>query len=457
MGTALGLVGVLLLILAQGYFVAAEFAFVAVRRASLERQAAAGSKRAERAISVLGRLSFMLSGAQLGITVTSLVVGFIAEPTLGEALQPVMEWIGVGESAQRGVAIAVAFVLATMAQMILGELAPKNLAIARAEGVSLWLATSVLMYTRIASPLIKLFDNSANGLLRAVGIEPIEELHGGVTPDELDYIVEESAQTGHLTEQQAELLSRSLEFGDLDAGDAMRPRADVMTVSAAAGGDDLRSVAAAAHSRLPVVAADGDLDEIVGVVEVKDLLSVPPDRRAEITVADIMREPLFVPEQMPLPTVLERMRVHITEMAVVVDEYGGFAGIITDEDLAEELVGPIDDEHDAVSEPTVERLSERRYRIPGLLRLDEIEREIDVELPEGDYDTVAGLVLDRLDHFPEPGESIEVDGHHITVMEMDGRRITTVEIEVAESAARHDDDGRQAPDRGTPSAQDGER
>ncbi len=195
MGTALGLVGVLLLILAQGYFVAAEFAFVAVRRAALERQAAAGSKRAERAISVLGRLSFMLSGAQLGITVTSLVVGFIAEPTLGEALQPVMEWIGVGESAQRGVAIAVAFVLATMAQMILGELAPKNLAIARAEGVSLWLATSVLMYTRIASPLIKLFDNSANGLLRAVGIEPIEELHGGVTPDELDYIVEESAQS----------------------------------------------------------------------------------------------------------------------------------------------------------------------------------------------------------------------------------------------------------------------
>ncbi len=204
------------------------------------------------------------------------------------------------------------------------------------------------------------------------------------------------------------------------------------------------------------MAADGDLDEIVGVVEVKDLLSVPPDRRAEITVADIMREPLFVPEQMPLPTVLERMRVHITEMAVVVDEYGGFAGIITDEDLAEELVGPIDDEHDAVSEPTVERLSERRYRIPGSLRLDEIEREIDVELPEGDYDTVAGLVLDRLDHFPEPGESIEVDGHHITVMEMDGRRITTVEIEVAESATRHDDDGRQAPDRGTPSAQDGE-
>jgi CBS domain containing-hemolysin-like protein len=151
------------------------------------------------------------------------------------------------------------------------------------------------------------------------------------------------------------------------------------------------------------------------------------------------------------------MREHITEMAVVVDEYGGFAGIITDEDLAEELVGPIDDEHDAVSEPTVERLSERRYRIPGSLRLDEIEREIDVELPEGDYDTVAGLVLDRLDHFPEPGESIEVDGHHITVMEMDGRRITTLEIEVAETAEAHDDGGAQAPNRERPSGQAGER
>jgi CBS domain containing-hemolysin-like protein len=429
--TALGLVGVFLLIVANGYFVAAEFAFVAVRRSSLEEWRHAGSKRAERAITVLDRLSFMLSGAQLGITVTSLVVGFLAEPTLGEALQPMMEWIGVGESAQRGAAIVAALVIVTIAQMIIGELAPKNLAIARPDGVSLWLATSVLTYTRLAAPLIKLFDNSANRLLRVVGIEPIETLRGGVTPEELDYLLEESARLGHLTGQQAELLLRSLEFGDLDAGDAMRPRADATTVTADTTGTALRHVAAAAHSRLPVVAADGDEHEIVGVLELKDLLSVPIERRDTITVAELMREPLFVPEQLPLPDVLQRMRAHITEMAVVVDEYGGFAGIITDEDLAEELVGPIDDEHDAEPEPVIVAIADRHFRVPASLRLDEVEREIDVELPEGDYDTIAGLVLDRLEHFPEKGESIYVDGHRLTVTEMDGRRITEIEIGVA--------------------------
>lgn len=431
MSTALGLLGVFVLIALNGYFVAAEFAFVSVRRADLEAQRDRHPKRVGRALDILKRLSFMLSGAQLGITVTSVVIGFIAEPSIGQALQPALESIGIGESAVEPVAFAVAFLLATAAQMLFGELFPKNLSIARAEGVSLRIATVTWLYTKIAAPVIRLFDSSANALLGLFGVEPIEELHGGVTADELDFIVEESVREGHLTAQQAELLSRSIEFPVLDAVDAMRHRRDVMTIPATAGGADLRAVAAQSHSRLPVVAAaDGASgDEVVGVVEVKDLLAVPVADRDSVRVEEIMRPPLIVPEHLPLPDVLVRMREHITEMAVVVDEFGEFSGIITDEDLAEELVGPIEDEHDEEPEPAIEELGERTWMVPGEMRLHEVERETGIELPEGGYDTVAGLLLDRLGHFPEVGEVVDVDGNTLTVLQMDALRIVELRLD----------------------------
>ncbi|MDQ3391891.1 MAG: hemolysin family protein [Actinomycetota bacterium] len=433
MNTALGLIGVVVLIALNGYFVAAEFAYVSVRRAQLEAHERADAKRVERALAIVKRLSFMLSGAQLGITIMSVIIGFIAEPSIGQAIEPLMEWIGIGESARQPIALVLAFVIATAAQMLFGELFPKNLSIARAEGVSLALATTTALYTRIAAPVIRLFDNSANALLRLFGIEAIEELHGGVTSDEFDFIVEESVREGRLTPQQAELLSRSIEFPMLDAADAMRHRRNVMTVSSQATGWELRTVAGAVHSRLPVVDENGDRDEVVGVVELKDLLEVPIERRNDVRIVDIMREPLIVPEQLPLPDVLERMQQHITEMAVVVDEFGEFAGIITDEDLAEELVGPIDDEHDEEPEPMIVERGERSWTVPGSSRLDEIEREVGVELPAGEYDTVAGLMLDRLGHFPEPGEQVEVDGHTLSVVQMDGLRIVELVLDVGDS------------------------
>jgi len=267
--TALGLIGVVVLIALNGYFVAAEFAYVSVRRAQLEAHERADAKRVERALAIVKRLSFMLSGAQLGITIMSVIIGFIAEPSIGQAIEPLMEWIGIGESARQPIALVLAFVIATAAQMLFGELFPKNLSIARAEGVSLALATTTALYTRIAAPVIRLFDNSANALLRLFGIEAIEELHGGVTSDEFDFIVEESVREGRLTPQQAELLSRSIEFPMLDAADAMRHRRNVMTVSSQATGWELRTVAGAVHSRLPVVDENGDRDEVVGVVELR--------------------------------------------------------------------------------------------------------------------------------------------------------------------------------------------
>ena len=444
MTTARGLAAVVILIALNGYFVAAEFAFVSVRRSALEAHREHRPKRVERALGIVKRLSFMLSGAQLGITVTSVVIGFIAEPTIGEAIRPLLESIGLGDSAVRPVALVGAFLVATSAQMLFGELFPKNLSIAKAEEVSLSLATVTWLYTSLAAPLIRLFDGSANALLKLFGIEPIEELHGGVTSDEFDFIVEESVRDGHLTQQQAELLSRSIEFPVLDAVDAMRHRRDVMTVPADATGRILRMVAAQAHSRLPVVtpADNGDREQVVGVIEVKDLLTIPIDERDEALVGAIMREPLIVPEHLPLPDVLAAMREHITELAVVVDEYGEYSGIITDEDLAEELVGPIDDEHDEQPEPTIAERGERQWTVPGEMRLHEVERETGIDLPDGEYDTIAGLLLDRLGHFPEPGEQAGIDGHLLTVLAMDGLRIVELRLVGAPEAPDDDHDER---------------
>ncbi|CAN5874954.1 hypothetical protein BH24ACT6_BH24ACT6_20120 [soil metagenome] len=281
MTTALGLAAVAVLIALNGYFVAAEFAYVSVRRSELEAERARRPRQVERALGIVQRLSFMLSGAQLGITVTSVVIGFIAEPSIGEAIAPLLRGVGIGESAVEPIALVVAFVLATSAQMLFGELFPKNLSIAKAQQVSLSIATITWLYTKIAAPVIRLFDSSANALLSLFGIEPIEELHGGVTADELDFIVEGSVRDGHLTQQQAELVSRSIEFPVLDAVDAMRHRRDVMTVAADKTGRMLRTVAAQAHSRLPVVtpADGGDREQVVGVIEIKDLLTIPIERR----------------------------------------------------------------------------------------------------------------------------------------------------------------------------------
>ncbi len=423
--TILGLVAVVALILANGYFVAAEFAFVAAKRGRLEDKAATGDRKAGRAVEVHKRLSFMLSGAQLGITVTSLAVGFIAEPTLGRALEPLMGLIGVPERARYGVAVTVGFVLATVVQMVIGELAPKNLAIAKPEAVARALGGSTLVFLRVTAPVIRLFDGAANKLLRSVGIEPADELHGGVSVEELDLIVEESAGLGKLTERQAALLERAIDFGSLHASEAMVPWNRTTTIDASASCEDLRSLIATTHSRFPVVDDD---DRVVGVVHAKDLFEVADDALGSTRVDALKRPALVVPETAGLRVVLAALRRESTAMAVVADEYGAPAGIVTFEDLAEELVGNIADEYDT-AEPTLERDPDGSWVVPGSWRLDEIERATGVELPnDGTFDTVAGLVLARLQRIPTVGERIEVAGAVVEVVAMDGWAITAVRV-----------------------------
>jgi CBS domain containing-hemolysin-like protein len=437
--TALGLLGVVALIAANGYFVAVEFAFVAARRSRFLEQAEEGDRRSKRAIDVHKRLSFMLSGAQLGITVTTLLVGFIAEPAIASVIEPALIAVGVPESVTFGFSLTLALILATMAQMVFGELAPKNLAIAKPEPVARSLASSMWLFMRLAGPIIRLFDGSANRLLRLIGVEPVEELRGAVSTEELDLIVDSSAESGHLTQGQAALLERAIDFGELEASDAMVPWNRVVTIDVDATAADLRDLMASTHSRFPVVDADG---QVQGIVHAKDLLGVGRSDYDTTTVSELLHEILAVPEAAGLNVVLAELRSRATEMAIVIDEYGGPAGVVTLEDVVEELVGDIEDEYDpsapgdhVESEPGV-------WSVAASSRPDEIERITGFDLPDGEYDTVAGLVLDRLERIPEVGDSFTVDGIRVEVLAVDGFAIERVELRVdpeSLASADHDD------------------
>ncbi|TDC81119.1 hemolysin family protein [Actinomadura sp. 7K507] len=404
MTAALGLLAVLLLTVATGYFVAQEFAYVTADRPALEQRAAEGDRAAGRALRVMGRLSFMLSGAQLGITVTALVVGFIAKPALADLIAPALRAGGVPDAATGGVAVALGFALATVIQMVLGELFPKNLALARAEQLARALAASTVVYLAVAGPLIRLFDASANRLLRAAGIEPVEELHHGATLEELGRMIGESGeniQAGH-----ADLLERALAFSERDAEDVMIPRVDVVTVSASASVAEVSDViSATGHSRYPVT-GEG-VDDLVGVVGLEELILLAPGDSERTEIRGVTKAPLLLPSSLPLPDVLLRLESTAAPMACVMDEYGGFAGIVTWEDVAEELVGEIADENEPGEDLAI-RIGEWWTTDAGL-RIDEVAHETGIALPEGGYETVAGLLLKRLGRVAEPGDVVTVD------------------------------------------------
>ncbi len=425
--TALGLIGVVALIAANGYFVAVEFSFVASRRSRFLERADEGDRRSRRAIAVHKRLSFMLSGAQLGITVTTLVLGFIAEPAIASILQPALETLGVPDSVSFGLSLTLALVLATMAQMVFGELAPKNLAIAKPEPVARALAPSTLLFLRAAKPVIRLFDGAANRLLRLIGVEPVEELRGAVSTEELDLIVDSSAESGHLTAGQAALLERAIDFGELEASDAMVPWNRVVTIDVDATAADLRDLMASTHSRFPVVDADA---QVQGIVHAKDLLGVDRGAYETTSVSDLLHDVLAVPEAAGLNVVLAELRSRATEMAIVIDEYGGPAGVVTLEDVVEELVGDIEDEYDPSAPGDHVEGQPGVWSVAASSRPDEIERITGFDLPDGEYDTVAGLVLDRLERIPTVGDAFTVDGVRIEVLEVDGYAIGRIELRV---------------------------
>ncbi|MEV6365399.1 HlyC/CorC family transporter [Micromonospora musae] len=443
----LGLVLIIVLTALTGYFVAQEFGFVAVDRGKLRQLADEGDQPAARALEVTGRLSFMLSGAQLGITVTALLVGYAAEPYLGAGLADLLGVAGVSETLSVTLSVVLALVIATVVQMVLGELAPKNLAIARAETVARALSRSTLMYLKVAGPVVRLFDKAAVRLLRRVGIEPIEELPSGATPEDLEQIIAESRNEGHLDAEMSTLLDRGLDFRELSAGEAMVPRVDVHTVRADEPVSRVVELLDTGHSRFPVRGAEG-VDDLVGVVGIADVLGVPSHERATTLVGSVAGPPLLVPETLPLPTVLDRLRSGHRQLACVVDEYGGFAGVITLEDIAEELVGPIRDEDDP-PERAPARQADGSWVVPARWRIDEVADSTGILLPEApEYDTLSGLVMRELGRVPEVGDRLEIgpaadaeDGAAeprvlVEVLAVDRHVADSVRLRVTESGKR---------------------
>ncbi|MET7477173.1 hemolysin family protein [Streptomyces sp. NPDC005648] len=412
----LGLLAVFVLTAGTGYFVAQEFAYVSADRLALAREAEAGDRGATRALRVLERLSFMLSGAQLGITVTGLVVGFIAEPSVSALLEPTLSGVGIPDAAVTGLSVVLAFVGATVVQMVLGELAPKNLAIAVPEKLAKSLAGSTLAYLKVVGPVVRIFDGAANRLLRKAGIEPVEELRHGATLEELGHLIGESHEQGRLPGDTAVLLDHALEFSERTLDEVMVPRADAVFVRRdATAGEAVDLIAEHGHSNYPVL--DDHPDDVTGVLGVRELMRLPADRLADATAGVLARRPLLLPDTLPLPEAVEQMRERDDEFAVVLDEHGGVAGIVTYEDIAEELVGDIADESDKVTDLAVADAG--GWLVDAGRRLDEIAEATGVELPEeDDYDTVAGLIVDRLGRFPAVGDRITVgltDGGHVTL------------------------------------------
>ncbi|MBS4103806.1 hemolysin family protein [Tsukamurella paurometabola] len=391
-----GILVVLVITAFTGYFVAQEFAYMAVDRSRLKARAEAGDESAARALQVTRRTSFMLSGAQLGITVTGLLVGYVAEPMIGQGIGTLLGGTGVPAGVGIAIGAVVAVGLSTVAQMVFGELFPKNLAIARPEPVARRLALSTTLYLRAFGWLIRFFDQASNLLLRAVRIEPVHDVEHSATPRDLEHIVAASRDAGELPRELSTLLDRILDFPGHTAEHAMIPRSRVDVARADEPAAAVLDRMAHGHTRYPVVGATAD--DLIGVITLHDLLGDTSG-----TARSRCRPAVVVPGSMPLPAVVAQLADARQEMALVIDEYGGFDGVVTVEDIAEELVGEIDDEHDG-TDPAPAVPDGDGWLLRGDVHLDEVERLLDVDLEPGDAETLGGAVTARLGALPRPGD-----------------------------------------------------
>lgn len=392
---------------------------MAVNRSRVESRANEGDRRAHRLLSSLRDLSFELSGAQLGITATSLVLGAVAEPTVARLISPVFTTIGV-ES--RGVAVGTALVLATVFQMVLGELFPKNVAIARPYPTARRIGLPMSFINGLVRPFIQFFNASANWTVRRLGIEPRDELVGLRSLQELEMIVRASSAEGELEPHETSLLTRAIAFVEKDAADAMIPRVTVIGISENASVAELRALSVeTGHSRFPVYG--NDLDNVTGIAHVKDTFVVPHAEREAVPVSEIAGPFEVFPESAPLDTLLLELQRAGRTMAIVVDEYGGMAGIVTVEDIVEEILGEIEDEHDEAAG----ELHERGV-VAGSLHRHEVEELTGFEWPEGSYETLNGFVTSELERFPEAGDSVIVGDYQIDVLEVDDHVATRLSV-----------------------------
>ncbi|MEU1085920.1 hemolysin family protein [Streptomyces sp. NPDC005576] len=414
-----------LLSIACGAFVAAEFSLTTVERGDLERAVERGERGAAGALKAVRSLTFQLSGAQLGITVTNLVVGMLSESSIAKLIRGPLVALGLSPSLSRSVALVIGTALSTVVLMVVGELVPKNWAISSPLKVAKAVATPQRVFTAVFRPFISHLNNTANRILRRFGLEPAEELASARSPQELAALARHSAKEGALEADTAELFVRTLNLAELTAENVMTPRVQVVALDVQATAEDVANATRATGlSRFPVYR--GSLDTVVGVAHIKDVLAVPAEQRPRTSVSDLLREPLLVPETLGVDRLLDRLSGRKLAMAVVIDEYGGTAGVVTLEDIVEEVVGEVRDEHDPHETPDLAPAGEDAdgrtlWSADGAARTDQL-RTIGLRAPDGPYETLAGLVANEVGRIPREGDSVELAGWRIDVVDASGRR-----------------------------------
>lgn len=433
----ISVLAIAVLIFGNAVFVAAEFSLTTLDRSAVEANARRGGRRDRAIRRAHHKLSFQLSGAQLGISATTLAAGYLTDPMLADLPHPWFDAIGIPDRVADAIMAFVALVVVTSVSMVFGELVPKYLAVARPLSTARAVVAVQLLFSLLFTPAIRLTNGAANWIVRQLGIEPAEELRSARSPQELLSLVRSSARSGSLDPATASLVRRSLQFGALTAEELMTPRSKIVALQTDDTVADLVTAAAeSGFSRFPIV--DGDLDETIGIVHVKQVLAIPAADRARTTLTTVAQPVPVVPSTLDGDAVMAEIRANNLQTAMVVDEYGGTAGMVTVEDLIEEIVGDVRDEHDDATPDVV--AAGTGWRVSGLLRIDEVATATGFRAPEGPYETIGGLALRELGHIPVAGETVrlpalDADGlldtslrWQATVIRMEGRRIDLLEL-----------------------------
>lgn len=426
--TVLGLGAVVLLVVLNGVFVAAEFAFVAVRRTRIEQLAAAGQGRARALLGTLTNLDSTIATTQLGITMAGLALGWIGEPALGSIIEPpISALIGgfAADAVSKVVAVVIAFVIVTFTVIVFGELAPKSIALARAESVALWLAAPIGIFGSVFRPFVWTMNQAGRRVVRLLGVTPASErTTEGLDTEELELVIQASARAGMLSASELLLARRALEFGEIQADQIMIPRTEVVAIDAASGLDEVVDlVERTRHARYPVF--EDDLDHILGVLDAKDLISLL--RRDESDWRRLIRPAVAIPESVSVEVAIATMRGRQTQMAVLVDEHGGTSGIITADEVLHRLLGRWQGGGKGQSGTDLVRpLTGGNILLSGLALIADVEEATGAELADENYDTVGGFIMARLGRIPRVGDRVDVPGYTFKVTGMDGRRVDRV-------------------------------
>ena len=415
------------LTLGTGLFVASEFSLISTDRAQLMADQDAGEKGLDLPIRAVAKTSTHLSSAQLGITLTTLLTGFVAEPALTRMLSPWLTGFELSSEGIRVLSVVLAMTIATAFSFLIGELVPKNMALSAPKRVLKIVVGFQLGFTWVFSLLVRIMNDNGNWLVRKLGIEPREELSSARTADELVSMVRRSATLGSLEQDTAKLLEKTLAMSDLLASDIMTPRPKMYSLEREASARDLIDLASTTgHSRFPVTGEDAD--DIVGVVHLKRGIGVPVERRDQVPVSALMVEPVRVPETMALDRLILQLRGRGLQFGIVIDEYGGTAGIVTLEDAVEELVGELSDEHDRQRSDLLQ-YADGSLAFSGLTRPAELE-EFGLSIAEDeDYDTVSGFLMSELGRIPKTGDQVEISGGRLVVLKMEARRVDRIKFE----------------------------